>query len=65
MNSELAKTFTPKTKEGETDHRYAPDLANIFSSIGPAVLRGLEEFKNKTTELEIKYGSYALEFSIS
>lgn len=65
MNTELAKTFNPKTKEGETDHRYAPDLANIFSSIRPEVLRGLEEFKNKTTELEIKYGSYALEFCVS
>ena len=65
MNSELAKTFTPKTKEGETDHRYAPDLSNIFCSIRAEVLRGLQEFKNKTTELKIKYGSYALEFSIS
>ena len=64
MNTELAKTFTPKTKEGETDHRYAPDLVKIFSSIRPEVLRGLEEFKNKTTELEIKYGSDALEFSV-
>ena len=64
MNLELAKTFTPKTKEGETDHRYSPDLTKIFSSIRPDVIRGLEEFKNKTTELEIKYGSYALEFSI-
>ena len=64
MNAELAKTFTPKTKDGETDHRYAPDLAKIFSSIRPEVLRRLEEFKSKTTELEIKYGSDALEFSI-
>ena len=64
MNTELAKTFTPKTKEGEPDHRYAPDLVKIFSSIRPEVLSRLEEFKNKTTELEVKYGSDALEFSI-
>ena len=64
MNTELAKTFTPKTKEGETDHRYAPDLVKIFSSIRPEVIRRLEEFKNKKTELEVKYGSDALEFSV-
>ena len=64
MTSELINTFTPKNELGDNDFRYESDLHNIFDSVRPEVLKGLEEFKQKTTELEIKYGSLALEFAI-
>ena len=64
MTSELINTFTPKNELGDNDFRYESDLHNIFDTIRPEVLKGLEEFKQKTTELEIKYGSLALEFAI-
>ena len=48
MNTELAKTFTPKTKEGETDHRYSSDIIKIFSSIRSEVIRKVQEQDNRT-----------------
>lgn len=65
MTSELINTFTPKDKEGDTDFRYESDLQNIFDTMRPEVLIGLQEFKHKTTQLEIKYGSLALEFALN
>jgi hypothetical protein len=65
MNLELVQAFTPKNKLGESDFRYESDLLNIFESIRPEVLKGLGELKTKTTELEVKYGSLALEFCIN
>ena len=65
MTSELINTFTPKDKQGDTDFRYESDLQNIFDTMRPEVLIGLQEFKHKTTQLEIKYGSLALEFALN
>lgn len=65
MNSDLVQTFTPKNDLGESDYRYESDLINIFESVRPEVIKGLEEFKLKTTELEKQYGSLALEFAIN
>ena len=65
MTSELINTFTPKNELGDNDFRYESDLHNIFNTIRPEVLKGLEEFKQKTTELEIRYGSLALEFAVN
>ena len=59
MTTDLITTFTPKDKEGDTDFRYESDLQNIFDTMRPEVLIGLQEFKHKTTQLEIKYGSLA------
>ncbi len=65
MNSDLVQTFTPKNDLGESDYRYESDLINIFESVRPEVIKGLEDFKLKTTELEKQYGSLALEFAIN
>ena len=65
MTSDLINTFTPKNDLGDNDFRYETDLHNIFDTVRPEVLKGLEEFKQKTTELEIKYGSLALEFAVN
>lgn len=65
MNTDLINTFTPKNDLGDNDFRYETDLHNIFDTVRPEVLKGLEEFKQKTTELEIKYGSLALEFAVN
>ena len=65
MTTDLITTFTPKDKEGDTDFRYESDLQNIFDTMRPEVLIGLQEFKHKTTQLEIKYGSLALEFALN
>ena len=65
MTSDLVQTFTPKNDIGETDYRYESDLINIFESVRTEVIKGLEEFKLKTTELEKEYGSLALEFAIN
>ena len=65
MTSDLINTFTPKNDLGDNDFRYENDLHNIFDTVRPEVLKGLEEFKQKTTELEIKYGSLALEFAVN
>ena len=65
MKTDLITTFTPKDKEGDTDFRYESDLQNIFDTMRPEVLIGLQEFKHKTTQLEIKYGSLALEFALN
>jgi len=65
MTSDLINTFTPKDKQGDTDFRYESDLQNIFDTMRPEVLIGLQEFKHKTTQLEIKYGSLALEFALN
>ena len=65
MTSDLINTFTPKNDLGDNDFRYETDLHNIFDTVRPEVLKGLEEFKQKTTELEIRYGSLALEFAVN
>ena len=65
MTSDLINTFTPKNDQGENDLRYEADLQKIFDSMRPEVLKGLQEFQHKTTQLEIKYGSLALEFTIN
>ena len=65
MTTDLINTFTPKNDLGDNDFRYENDLHNIFDTVRPEVLKGLEEFKQKTTELEIKYGSLALEFAVN
>ena len=65
MTSELISILPPKDKQGDTDLRYESDLKNIFDIIRPEVLIGLKEFKHKTTQLEIKYGSLALEFALN
>ena len=65
MTSDLINTFTPKNDLGDNDFRYETDLHNIFDTVRPEVLKGLEEFKQKTTELEIMYGSLALEFAVN
>ena len=65
MTSDLVQTFTPKNDLGESDYRYESDLINIFESVRPEVIKGLEDFKLKTTELEKQYGSLALEFAIN
>ena len=65
MTYDLINKFTPKNDQGDNDFRYESDLQNIFDTVRPEVLIGLKEFKNKTTELEIKYGSLALEFAIN
>ena len=65
MTTDLINTFTPKNDLGDNDFRYETDLHNIFDTVRPEVLKGLEEFKQKTTELEIKYGSLALEFAVN
>jgi len=65
MTSDLINTFTPKDNQGDTDFRYEADLQNIFDTMRPEVLIGLKEFKHKTTQLEIKYGSLALEFALN
>ena len=64
MNSDLVQTFTPKNDLGESDYRYESDLINIFETVRPEVIKGLEEFKLKTAELEKKFGHLALEFAI-
>ena len=65
MTSDLINTFTSKNDQGDTDFRYEADLKNIFDTMRPEVLIGLKEFKHKTTQLEIKYGSLALEFALN
>ena len=65
MTSNLVRAFTPKNDLGESDYRYESDLINIFEALRPEVIKGLEEFKSKTTELEKQYGHLALEFAIS
>ena len=65
MTSDLINTFTPKNDQVDNDFRYESDLQKIFDTVRPEVLSGLKEFKHKTTELEIKYGSLALEFAIN
>ncbi len=67
MTSDLINTFTPKNDLGDNDFRYENHLHNIFDTVCPEVLKGLEEFKQKTIELEIRYGSLliALEFVLN
>ena len=61
MNNELTKTFTPINKQGYIDARFHDDLRVIFNEVRPEVIDGLIEFKEKTTDLENKYGSLAFE----
>ena len=65
MTSDLINLFTPKNDQGENDFRYESDIQKIFETVRPEVIRSLKEFKHKTTELEIKHGSDALEFAIN
>ena len=64
MNTELVKTFTPTYKDtDDLDRRCEEDLAIIFKDVRPEVIDGLIEFKEKTTDLENKYGSLAYELA--
>jgi hypothetical protein len=64
MNNELVKTFTPTYKDSDDlDRRFEEDLAIIFKDVRPEVIEGLNEFKEKTTDLENKYGSLAYELA--
>ena len=65
MNNELVNTFTPTNDHGELDCRFEQDLSIIFSEVRSEVIHGLNEFKQKTTDLENQYGSLAYELCMS
>ena len=65
MNNELVNTFTPTNDHGCIDSRFEDDLRIIFKDVRQEVIHGLNEFKQKTTDLENQYGSLAYELCIS
>ena len=65
MNNELVNTFTPTNDHGLLDKRFEEDLTMIFKDVRKEVIDGLNEFKQKTTDLENQYGSLAYELCIS
>ena len=52
MNNELVNTFTPTNDHGLLDKRFEEDLTMIFKDVRKEVIDGLNEFKQKTTDLE-------------
>ena len=65
MNNELVNTFTPTDAQGQLDYRFSKDLSIIFNNVRQEVINGLNEFKQKTTDLENQYGSLAYELCMS
>ena len=65
MINELVNTFTPTNDHGLLDKRFEEDLTMIFKDVRKEVIDGLNEFKQKTTDLENQYGSLAYELCIS
>ena len=65
MNNELVNTFTPTNDHGLIDSRFEEDLTIIFNEVRQEVIDGLNEFQQKTTDLENQYGSLAYELCMS
>ena len=65
MNNELVNTFTPTNDNGLIDSRFEEDLTIIFNEVRQEVIDGLNEFQQKTTDLENQYGSLAYELCMS
>ena len=65
MSNELVNTFTPTNEDGSIDNRFRDDLKLIFNEVRQEVIDGLNEFKQKTTDLENQYGSLAYELCFS
>ena len=61
----LVQLLTPKNEDGSIDQRYSSITTKIVNSIGKEAANGLLNFYNKSFQLEIQHGGYALQLVIS
>ena len=59
MNLEITKVLAPANEDGQMDDRFQEDQQWIIEQIGPEAIDALRDFKQKTTDLENKYGGVA------
>jgi len=60
MNSEVTNVLSPINADGGIDLRFKGDQQWIIEQIGPEVIDALRDFKQKTSDLEKQYGSFAM-----
>jgi len=60
MNLEITNVLSPINADGGIDLRFQGDQQWIIEQIGPEVIDALRDFKQKTSDLEDQYGSFAM-----
>ncbi len=65
MSINIKNAFTPKREDGGLDHRYGKSIKNIIDIAGLQTIQRLEEFYEKSFELEKKYGGAAFHLCLS
>ena len=65
MSINIKIAFTTKRKDGGLDHRYGKSIKNVIDIAGLQTIQRLEEFYEKSFELEKKYGGAAFHLCLS
>ena len=65
MSINIKNALTPKREDGGLDHRYGKSIKNVIDIAGLQTIQRLEEFYEKSFELEKKYGSDAFNLCLS
>ena len=65
MSINIKNALTPKREDGGLDHRYGKSISNVIDIAGLQTIQRLEEFYEKSFELEKKYGGDAFHLCLS
>ncbi len=65
MSINIKNELTPKREDGGLDHRYGKSIRNVIDIAGIHTIKRLEEFHEKSFELEKKYGGDAFHLCLS
>ena len=65
MSINIKNALTPKREDGGLDHRYGKSIKNIIDIAGSQTIQRLEEFYEKSFELEKKYGGAGFHLCLS
>ena len=65
MSINIKNALTPKREDGGLDHRYGKSISNVIDIAGLQTIQRLEEFYEKSFELEKKYGGAAFHLCLS
>ena len=65
MSINIKNALTPKREDGGLDHRFGKSISNVIDIAGSQTIQRLEEFYEKSFELEKEYGGDAFDLCLS
>ena len=65
MSVNIKNALTPKREDGGLDQRYGKSISNVIDIAGLQTIQRLEEFYEKSFEIEKEYGGDAFDLCLS